>query len=274
MYKFKHIKNKMFKFLTVCKGSFSILSGGETIFSSRYRWIFHLKDKKIVFFTDIEHTLWVVYYSPDRFMCSTFCNNVERVSFMADSNSFFVIGKDETTSFYSITNIIEQIDRSMSPVIAPILSSNAVLVGGRYVSSYTRVGASEVDVQIFDSTMQQIFVSFRMLGTQVRGCQLIQDDSVFFIYTDVECLYISVNREILLRAPVEIIGNFIFVQKKIEHGFEVYLFDIRKNDVVHHFRIGGDRIEFNHVLTMDDSSMVFRASSDSSELDFIVDETK
>ena len=260
----------MFKFLAVGKGSFSIMSGGETIFSSRYRWIFHLKEMKIVFMTDIEHTLWVVYYSPDRFMCCTFQNNVERVNIIGDSNGFLVVGKDETTSYYSITNIIEQINGCMSPIIAPILSSNATLVGGKYVSSYTRVGASEVDVQIFDTTTQLIFVSFRMFGTQMRGCQLIQDDSVFFIYTDIECLYISVNREILLRAPVEIIGNFIFVQKKIEGGFDVYLFDIRKNDVVHHFRIQGAQIEFNHVLTMDDSSMVFRATTECADCEIVV----
>lgn len=264
----------MFKFLTVGKGSFSIMSGGEAIFSSKYRWIFHLKDKKIVFMTDIEHTLWVVYYSPDRFMCSTFRNNVERVNFMADSNSFFVIGKDETTSFYSISDILEQIDRCMSPIIAPILSSNAILVGGRYVASYVQIGEKEIEVKIFDTTTQQIFVSFRMFGTQIRGCQLIHDDTVFFIYTDIECLYISVNREILLRSRVEIIGNIIFVQKKIEGGFEVYLFDIRKNDIVHHFRIQGTHIEFNHVLTMDDSSMVFRAITDCSDCNFVVDERK
>ena len=260
----------MFKFLQVSKGSFSIISGGEIIFSSRYRWIFHLKEKKIIFFTDIEYTLWVVYYSPERFMSSTFHNNVERVNIMEDSNCFFVIGKDETTSFYSISNILEQIDSCMSPMIAPILSSNAVLVGKGHVASYMRVGNNEIDIQIFDTTMQQIFVSFRMFGTQIRGCQLIHDDTVFFIYTDIECLYISVNRKILLRAPVEIIGNIIFVQKKIEGGFEVYLFDIRKNEIVHHFQIGGDCIEFNHVLTMDDSSMVIRASSEYEELEFVV----
>lgn len=104
----------------------------------------------------------------------------------------------------------------------------------------------------------------------MRGCQLIQDDTVFFIYTDIECLYISVNREILLRSRVEIIGNIIFVQKKIEGGFEVYLFDIRKNDIVGNFRIQGAQIEFNHVLTMDDSSMVFRASSECAECEIIV----
>ena len=269
MFKFLQLK-----YLQVSKGSFSIISDGEIIFSSKYRWIFHLKEKKIIFFTDIEHTLWVVYYSPDRFMCSTFRNNVERVNFMVDSNSFFVIGKDETTSFYSISDILEQIDRCMSPIIAPILSSNAILVGGRYVASYTRVGNSEVDVQIFDTITQQMFVSLQLFGTQMRQCQLIHDNTVFFIYTDIECLYVSVNREILLRSRIEIIGNIIFVQKKIEGGFEVYLFDIRKNDIVHHFRIQGTHIEFNHVLTMDDSSMVFRALSDTSELEFIVDERK
>jgi hypothetical protein len=162
----------------------------------------------------------------------------------------------------------------MSPIIAPILSSNAILVGGRYVSSYVQIGEKEIEVKIFDTTARLMFASLQMFGTQIRGCQLIQDDTVFFIYTDIECLYISVNREILLRSPVEIIGNIIFVQKRIGGGFEVYLFDIRKNEIVHHFRIGGDWIEFNHVLTMDDSSMVFRASSDSSELEFIVDERK
>jgi len=260
----------MFKFLAGSKGSFSIMSGEDTIFSSRYRWIFHLKEMKIVFFTDIEHTLWVVYYSPDRFMSCTFHKNVERVNIIGDSNGFLVVGKDETTSYYSIANIIEQIKGCMSPVISPILSSNAVLVGGRYVSSYVRVGASDVDVQIFDTTTQLIFVSFRMFGTQIRGCQLIQDNTVFFIYTDIECLYISVEREILLRSPVEIIGNIIFVQKKIEGGFEVYLFDIRKNEVVHHFRIQGAQIEFNHVLTMDDSSMVFRATTECADCEIVV----
>ena len=260
----------MFKFLTVGKGSFNIISGGEIIFSSKYRWIFHLRDKKLVFMTDIEHTLWIVYYGPERFMCSTFHNNVERVNIMADSNCFFVVGKDETTSFYTIADILEQIKRSMFPVIAPILSSNAVLVGERYVASYVRVGENETDVQIFDTTTQQMMASLRMFGTKMRGCQLIQDDSVFFIYTDSECLYISVNREILLRSRVEIIGNIIFVQKKIEGGFEVYLFDIRKNEIVGNFRIQGTKIEFNHVLTMDDSSMVFRASSECADCEFVV----
>jgi len=259
----------MFKFLAVGKGSFSIISGGDTIFSSRYRWIFHLKEKKIIFMTDVNHTLWVVYYSPERFMSCTFHNNVERVNFMADSNSFVVVGKDETTSFYTITNIIEQIDSCMSPVIAPILGSNAVLVGEQYVSSYTRIGVNEIDVQIFDTISQQIFICLRMFGTQIRGCQLIQNNTIFFIYTDIECLYISLNHELLLRSPVEIIGNIIFVQKRIEHGFEVYLFDIRKNDIVHHFCIQGTHIEFNHVLTMDDS-MVFRAVTNCSECEIIV----
>jgi hypothetical protein len=260
----------MFKFLIASKGSFSIISGGEIIFSSKYRWIFHLKDKKIIFFTDINYTLWIVYYSPERFMSCTFHNNVERVSFIADSNGFFVIGKDETTSFYSIPNILEQIDRSMSPVISPILSSNAIIIGERYVASYTRIIDNEVDVQILDTTTLQIFVSFRMFGTQMRGCQLIDNKTVFFIYTDIECLYISINREILLRSPIEIIGNIIFVQKKIEHGFEVYLFNILKNEIVHSFRISGTRIELNHVLTMDDSSMVFRALTDFTECEIIV----
>ena len=260
----------MFKFLQVSKGSFSIISGGEIIFSSKYRWIFHLKDKKIIFFTDIEHTLWVVYYSPERFMSCTFYNNVERVNIMDNSNCFFVVGKDETTSFYTISDILQQIDSCMSPVIAPVLKSNAVLVGGQYVASYTRVEENQIDVQIFDTTAQRIFVSFRMFGTQMRGCQLIQDDSVFFVYTDIECLYISVNREILLRSRIEIIGNIIFVQKKIEGGFEVYLFDIRKNEIVHCFRIQGEHIELNHVLTMDDGSMVIRAQTEYEEREIVV----
>jgi hypothetical protein len=260
----------MFKFLAKNKGSFSIISGEETIFSSKYRWIFHLKDKKIVFFTDIEHTLWVVYYCPDRFMCSTFHNNVDRVNIMDNSNCFFVVAKDDATSFYTISNILEQIDRCMSPVIAPILRSNAVLVGGLYVASYVRVGENEIDVQIFDLTTQQMFVSFRMFGTQMRDCQLIENNSVFFIYTDIECLYILVNREIILRSQIEIIGNIIFVQKKIDGGFEVYLFDILKNDIVHCFRIGGTRIELNHLLTLDDSSMVFRALTECAECEIIV----
>ena len=261
----------MFIYSFVKRGHFIIKSGEEIIFDSIHCWMFHLKKEKIIFMTDIEKRLWVVYYGRQRFMSCHFHNNVERVNLMADSNGFFVIANDETTSFYSISDILEQINQSMSPVIAPILSSNAVLVGGRYVSSSARIRESEIEVKIFDSTTQQIFVSFRMLGTQMRGCQLIQDDTVFFIYTDIECLYISVNREILLRSHVEIIGNIIFVQKKIEHGFEVYLFDIRKKEIVHSFCIQGARIEFNHVLTMDDSSMVFRALTDCSDCDFVVD---
>jgi len=260
----------MFKFSVEHKGPFRIMSGREEIFSSSYRWIFHLKKEKIIFMTDIDYTLWIVYYSPERFMSCPFQNNVNRVNFMKDSDHFFVSGKDGKTSFYSISNILEQIDQSMSPVIAPILSSNAVLVGDRYIASYTSIGESEIDVQIFDTITKQMFVSFRMFGTQMRGSQLIHDDTVFFIYTDIECLYISLNREILLRSRVEIIGNFIFVQKKIDGGFEVYLFDILKNDIVHHFRIGGTQIELNHVLTMDDSSMVFRASSDIDECEIVV----
>jgi len=73
-----------------------------------------------------------------------------------------------------------------------------------------------------------------------------------------------------LRSPIEIIGNFIIIKKKIDRGFEVYLFNIQKNEIVHHFRIGGDEIEFNHVLTMDDSSLVFRAITDCSECEFVV----
>ena len=264
----------MFKFLLIRRGHFIIQSGGEIIFSSIHRWMFHLKKEKIILMIDIDYTLWVVYYSPDRFMSCTFHSDVERVSLMDDSNGFFVVGKDETTSFYSISDILEQIYSCMSPVITPILSSNAVLVGNRYVASYTRVGNREVDVHIFDSITQQMFVSLQLFGTQMRRCQLIQDDTVFFIYTDIECLYVSVNREILLRSRIEIIGNFIFVQKRIGGGFEEYLFDIRKNEIVHCFRIGGDSIEFNHVLTMDDSSMVFRAWTDCSELEFVVDESK
>ena len=260
----------MFKFLAVGKGSFGIISGGEIIFSSKYRWIFHLKDNKLIFFTDIEHTLWIVYYSPEKFMSCTFYNNVERVNIMDNSNCFFVVGKDETTSFYTISNILEQIERSMSPIIAPILKSNAVLVGGQYVASYTRVEENQIDIQIFDTTAQKIFVSFRMFGTQMRGCQLIENNTVFFVYTDIECLYISVNREILLRSQVEIIGNIIFVQKQIGGGFEVYLFDIRKNEIVHCFRIGGTRIELNHVLTLDDSSMVFRALTECADCEIVV----
>jgi hypothetical protein len=260
----------MFIFTVEDKGSFSIMSGGEKIFSLEYRWIFHLEKKKIIFFTDIKHTLWVVYYSPERFMSCPFHNNVYRVNFMRDSDGFFVVGKDETTSFYSISDILEQINRSMSPVIAPILSSNAVLIGGRYVASYTKVGENETDVQIFDTTTQQMMASLRMNGMKMLRCQLIQDNSVFFIYTDIECLYISVNLEILLRSPVEIIGNFMFVQKKIYGGFEVYLFDIHKNEIVSNFLIQGERLELNHVLTMDDSSRVFRAITECSECKIVV----
>jgi hypothetical protein len=189
---------------------------------------------------------------------------------MADSNGFLVLANDKTTSFYSVSDILEQIDRSMSPVIAPILSSNAVVVGKRYVASYVRIRESEIEVKIFDRTTQQIFVSFLMFGTQMRSCQLIHDDTVFFIYTEIECLYISDNRVILLRSPIEIIGNFIFVQKKIKDGFEVYLFDIQKNDVVYSFYIQGAWIKFNHVLTMDDLLMVFRALTDCSDCDFAI----
>jgi hypothetical protein len=261
----------MFKFLAGNKGSFSIISGGETIFSSKYRWIFHLKDKKIVFMTDIDFKLWVVYYSTERFMCCTFHNNVERVNIMDNSNCFFVVGKDETTSFYTISDIIQQISRCIFPVIAPILKSNAIHVGEKYVASYSRDKENnEIDVQIFDMIYQQIMVNLKMFGTQMRGCQLIENNTIFFIYTDIECLYISVNREIILRTQIEIIGNIIFIKKKIGSGFEVYLFDIRKNDIVHSFLIPGTNVEFNHLLTLDDSSMVFRASTECSECEIVV----
>lgn len=261
----------MFIYSLVRRGRFIIKSGQDIIWNSIHCWMFHLKKEKIIFMTDIEDTLWVVYYSPERFMSCPFHNNVERVNIMADSNCFFVVGKDETTSFYTISNILKQIDACMSPVIAPILSSNAILVGEKYVVSYLQIGKKEIEVKIFDTTTQQIFASFQMFGTKMLGCQLIQDDSVFFIYTDIECLYISINREILLRSRVEIIGNIIFVLKKIKDGFEVYLFDIQKNEIVHHFRIQGTQIEFNHVLTMDDDSMVFRAYTDCSDCDFVID---
>jgi len=261
----------MFKFLTGSNNTLRIVSGEDEIFSCIHSWIFHWRKNKIVFMTtDIDNTLWVVINNPYRFMSCPFHNNVDSVSLMADSKGLFVVGKDGTTSFYTISDIIKQINRSMFPVITPILSSNAILVGNRYVASYTRVGENETDVQIFDTTTQKIIASFRMFGTQIRGCQLIQDDTVFFIYTDIECLYISVDRKILLRSPVEIIGNIIFVKKRIEHGFEVYLFDIRKNEIVGNFLIQGERLEFNHVLTMDDSSMVFRALTNSSELEIVV----
>ena len=260
----------MFNFLLLRRGHFIIESGGETIFSLIHRWMFHSRKKKIIFMKDIDNTLWVVYYCPERFMSCPFHENVERINIMDDSDGFFVVGKDETTSFYTISDIIEQINRSMSPVIAPILSSNAVLIGGRYVASYTRVGENETDVQIFDTTTQEMMASLRMFGTKICGCQLIENESIFFIYTDIECLYISVDRKILLRSLIEIIGNFIIVKKKIDGGFEIYLFDIRKNEIVHHFLIQGDQIEFNHVLTMDDSSMVFRAITECSECEIVV----
>lgn len=260
----------MFKFLLLRRGHFIIESGGETIFSSIHRWMFHSRENKIIFMKDIDNTLWVVYYSRERFMSCPFHNNVERINIMDDSDGFFVVGKDETTSFYTISDIIEQINCSMSPVITPILSSNVVLIGDRYVASYTKVGENETDVQIFDTTTQQMIASLRMNGTKIHGCQLIENESIFFIYTDSECLYISVDRKILLRSPIEIIGNFIIVKKKIDGGFEVYLFDIRKNEIVHHFLIQGDRIELNHVLTMDDSSMVFRAITECSECEIVV----
>ena len=46
----------MFKFIAgIKKGSFSIISGGETIFSSIHRWMFHSREKKIIFMTDIDN---------------------------------------------------------------------------------------------------------------------------------------------------------------------------------------------------------------------------
>jgi hypothetical protein len=48
------------------------------------------------------------------------------------------------------------------------------------------------------------------------------------------------------------------------------LFDIRKNEIVHCFRIQGEHIELNHILTMDDSSMFFRALTECAECEIVV----
>ena len=241
--------------------------GGETYFTSRYRWIRHLKNKNIVLFTDLNNNLQIIYLSSERFTMCCAQLNVERVNFMMDSDHFFVYDNELKNSFYSITTILDQIEKSLSPRITPIFDGSAVLVSDRYIVSEAKINSNSIEIRIFDIEMRNLFASFQMNGRKMMGCQYIDD--VFFIYTDIECLYISANRELLLRARIEIIGNFIFVQKKLDTGFEVYVFDFRKNEIIYDFRIAGNWIQYNHILTFDDST-VLRAWTECEDRAFIV----
>ena len=241
--------------------------GGETYFSSRYRWIRHLKNKNIVLFTDLNNNLQIIYLSSERFTMCCAQLNVDRVIFMNNYDHFIVSDKDGKNSFYSITTILDQIDKSFSPRITPIFDGSAVLVSERYVVSDSKIDSNTVEILIFDIEINDLFASFQMNGRKMMGCQYTGD--IFFIYTDIECLYISANRELLLRARIEIIGNFIFVQKKVETGFEVYVFDFRKNEIIYDFRIAGNWIQYNHVLTFDDSP-VLRAWTECDDKAFVV----
>lgn len=241
--------------------------GEETYFTSRYRWIRYLKNKNIVLFTDLSNNLQIIYLSSERFTMCCVQLNVDRVIFMNNYDHFFVYDKDWKNSFYSITTILDQIEKSLSPRIRPIFDKNAVLVSERYVVSDSKIDSNTVEIQIFDIEINDLFASFEMNGRKMMGCQYTDD--VFFIYTDIECLYVSANRELLLRARIEIIGNFIFVQKKVETGFEVYVFDFRKNEIIYNFRISGNWVQYNHVLTFDDS-IVLRAWTDCEDKAFVV----
>lgn len=241
--------------------------GGETYFTSRYRWIRHLKSKNIVLFTDLSNNLQIIYLSSERFTMCCAQLNVDRVIFMNNYDHFFVYDKNGKNSFYSITTILDQIDKSFSPRITPIFDGSAVLLSERYVVSEAKINSNSIEIRIFDIEMSNLFSSFQMNGRKMMGCQYTGD--VFFIYTDIECFYISANCELLLRARIEIIGNFILVQKKLDTGFEVYVFDFQKNEIIYDFRIAGNWIQYNHVLTFDDST-VLRAWTEYEDRAFVV----
>ena len=241
--------------------------GGKTYFTSRYRWIRHLKSKNIVLFTDLCNNLQIIYLSSERFTMCCAQLNVDRVIFMNNYDHFFVYDKNGKNSFYSITTILDQIDKSFSPRITPIFDGSAVLLSERYVVSEAKINSNSIEIRIFDIEMSNLFSSFQMNGRKMMGCQYTGD--VFFIYTDIECFYISANCELLLRARIEIIGNFILVQKKLDTGFEVYVFDFRKNEIIYDFRIAGNWIQYNHVLTFDDST-VLRAWTEYEDRAFVV----
>lgn len=244
-----------------------IQTGGETYFSSQCRWMREFKNRNIVLFTDFSNNLNVIFLSPERFTMGCVQFNVNRVNFMKDSDHFFVSNKNGMNSFYSITTILDQIERSLSPQITPIFDEIAVLVSEQYVVSYSQIDSNAIEIRIFDMKAHNMFASFQMNGHKMMGCQYI--DSIFFIYTDIECLYISANRELLLRARIEIIGNFILVQKKLDAGFEVYVFDFRKNEIIYDFRIAGNWIQYNHVLTFDNST-VLRAWTECDDTAFVI----
>ncbi len=240
---------------------------GETYFSSQCRWMRQFKSRNIVLFKDFSNNLNVIYLSPERFTMGCVQFNANQVIFMKNSDHFFVSDKNGQNSFYSITTILDQIEKSFSPRIRPIFDGSAVLVSERYVVSDSKIDSNTIEIRIFDIEINDLFASFQMNGRKMMGCQYTGD--IFFIYTDIECLYISANREFLLRARIEIIGNFIFVQKKVETGFEVYVFDFRKNEIIYDFRIAGNWIQYNHVLTFDDS-IVLRAWTECDDKVFVV----
>lgn len=244
-----------------------IKHGEEIYFKSQCRWMRQFKSRNIVLFKDFSNNLNVIYLSSERFTLGCVQLNMNRVNFMNDSDHFFVSNKNGKNSFYSITTILDQIEMSLSPLIIPILDGSAVLVSECYVISDTKIDLNAVEIKIFDIEISDLFASFQMNGNKMMGCQYTGD--VFFIYTDIECLYISSNRELLLRARIEIIGNFILVQKKLNNGFEVYVFDFQKNEIIYDFRIAGNWIQYNHVLTFDDST-VLRAWTECEDKAFIV----
>ena len=240
---------------------------GETYFSSQCRWMRQFKSRNIVLFKDFSNNLHVIYLNDERFTMCCVQLNVNKVIFMKNSDHFIVSNKNGQNSFYSITSILDQIDKSLSPQITPIFYGNVVLVSERYVVSDTRIDSNAVEILIFDIEKSNLFSSFQMNGRKMMGCQYISD--VFFIYTDIECFYISANCKLLLQSRIEIIGNFILIQKKLENCFEVYVFDFRKNEIIYDFQITGNWIQYNHVLTFDDS-IVLRAWTDDDDKVFVV----
>jgi hypothetical protein len=252
-----------------------IKNGEEIYFSSQCQWMRKFKRGKIilVLFKDFMNNLYSIYLNSDRFTICFLQSNMNRVHFMKESDKiidyFFVSNNDMKNSFYSIMMIIDQIENSFSPRITPIFDRSAVLVSPRYVVSDSKIDSNTVEILIFDIEISDLFASFQMNGRKMMGCQYTDNANFFFIYTDIECLYISANRELLLRARIEIIGNFIFSQKKVEAGFEVYVFDFRKNEIIYDFRIAGNWIQYNHVLTFDDS-IVLRAWTECDDKAFVV----
>ena len=241
-------------YITIQSNKICINDENTQILSSNYRWIFHPKKNNILFFTDDNYTLCVVDYSTEKVLHCQMYEKVEYICVMADSNSLSVLGKNRKMSFYSIPYIIKQLSQSTS-MITPILNLNTVYVNNRYVVSYRSIG--DCSIYILDKKTRKISTPFQMKGAIIRGCQLTERNTQFVIYTNIECLCISINLDIIARSEIEIIGNLIVFKTVITGGFKVWLINMETGNA-YDFSIGGNMIEFNHILTMDDS-LFFRA---------------